>query len=189
MKSLHLIALIGCFFTLSSALAQIECSGVYLTANDFVAGKLLPATDGRPRPGTAEENVLNSKYIFVNQLGRHYKMNTRDVYALRSCEGKIVRIYNEGYYTLLNPGENILIYLVICNPVSKGNVLTRKYYFSKDAGSGIEQLTLDNLKAVFRDNHAFDKAVEAQFSADRDLYAYDNLYKCYRLNSVYNASR
>jgi len=122
-------------------------------------------------------------------MGHHYKMNARDVYALRSCEGTIVRIYNEGYYTLLNPGETILLYLVVCTPVSKGHVLTRKYYFSKDAASEIEDLTLDNLKAAFRDNLAFDKAVETQFRTDNDLYAYDNSYKCYRLNRVYSANK
>ncbi|HEX9514424.1 MAG TPA: hypothetical protein VF939_28220 [Puia sp.] len=189
MKSLPFVALIGCFFTVSTAIAQIECSGVYLTANDFVAGKLLPATDGRPRSRTAEEQIMNCKYVFVNQGGHHHIMNVRDVYALRSCEGKIVRMYNDGYYTLLNPGENILLYVVVCNPVSKGNVLRRKYYFSKDAGSEIEDLTLDNLKAAFRDNQAFHQAVEAQFRADKDLYAYDNAYKCYRLNRIYTISK
>src|SRR5258708_30900942 len=111
MKSLPFVALIGCFFTVSTAIAQIECSGVYLTANDFVAGKLLPATDGRPRSRTAEEQIMNCKYVFVNQDGHHTIMNVRDVYALRSCDEKIVRMYNDRYYTLLNPGENILLYL------------------------------------------------------------------------------
>ena len=185
MKSLHLIVLIGYFFDFSTANAQIECSGVYLTARDFLAGKLMPATDGRPRSTNSEDQVLNSKYIFVNHGDYHYKMNVRDVYALQSCEGKIVRVYNDGYYTLLNPGEKILLYVVLCNPVSKGDVMIRKYFFSKDAGSEIMILTLDNLKAAFSDNHSFLNVINVRFSSDSDLYAYDDFNKCYKVNTVF----
>lgn len=184
MKSLHLILLIGCSFAFSTSNAQIECSGVYLTAHDFVAGNLIPATDGRPRSRDAEEQVLNSKYIFVNHGDYHYKMNVRDVYALQSCEGEIVRVYNDGYYTLLNPGEKILLYVVLCNPVSKGDVFIRKYFFSKDAGSEIVGLTLDNLKAAFSDNQSFLNVINIQFSSDSDLYTYDDFNKCYKVNSA-----
>ena len=76
-----------------------NAAGFILQPGIFIAGNLIPATDGRPRSRNAEEQVLNSKYIFVDHGDYHYKMNARDVYALRSCEGKIVRVYNDGYYT------------------------------------------------------------------------------------------
>lgn len=186
MRNLHFIVLIGLFFTFSIAKAQTECSGVYLTAHDFVTGKLIPATDGRPRSGSMEEQVLNSKYIFVNHGDYHYKMNARDVYALQTCEGKIVRVYNDGYYSLLNPGEKIQLYIVLCSPVSKGNVMIIKYFFSKDAGSEIVNLTLDNLKAAFPENDNFRGAINIQFRTDSDLYTYDDVNKCYKVNGVYS---
>jgi len=188
MKNLHFLVVSGCLFAFSITNAQIECSGVYLTAHDFEAGKLTPATDGRPRSRNAEEQVLNSKYIFINHGDYHYKMNERDVYALQSCEGKIVRVYNDGYYTLLNPGEKILLYVVVCNPVSKGDVMTRKYFFSKDASSEIMDLTLDNLKAVFSDNQRFLNVLNIQFRTDSDLYAYDEVNKCYKVNRIFCVS-
>jgi hypothetical protein len=189
MRNLHFTVLIGCFFAFSIANAQIECSGVYLTAHDFLAGKLIPATDGRPRSRSMEEQVFNSKYIFVNHGDYHYKMNVRDVYALESCEGKIVRVYNDAYYTILNPREKILLYVVVCNPVSKGDVMIRKYFFSKDAGSEILDLTLDNLKAAFPDNHNFLNVINTQFRNDSDLYTYDDVNKCYKVNRIYSISQ
>ena len=189
MRNLHFIVLISGFFAFSIANAQVECSGVYLTAQDFVAGKLIPATDGRPRSQNMEEQVFNSKYIFVNHGDYHYKMNVRDVYALRSCEGQIVRVYNGGYYTILNPGEKILLYLVICSPASKGDVFTRKYFFSKDADSMIENLTLDNLRVAFSDNHNFLDVINTQFRTDRDLRTYDEASRCYKVNSIYRISQ
>jgi hypothetical protein len=95
---------------------------------------------------------------------------------------------NGGYYTLLNPGEKILLYVVVCSPVSKGNVLLRKYFFSKNASSEIVGLTLDNLKAAFPDNHSFLNVINRQFSTDSELYTYDSFNKCYKLNRIYSAS-
>jgi hypothetical protein len=189
MRNLHFFELTGCLFACSITNAQIECSGVYLTARDFITGKRIPATDGRPRSGNTEEQVLNSKYIFVHQGDYHTKMNVRDIYALQTCEGKIVRVYQEGYYTLLNPGEKILLYTVDCNPVSKGDVMTRKYFFSRDAGSDIMLLTLDNLKAAFPDSHHFIEVINHQFRSDSDLYTYDDNYKCYKVNRMYSISQ
>ena len=189
MKHLHHLLPMGCLLASLALNAQTECSGVYLTAEDFVAGNRLPATDGRPRSGKAEEQVFNSKYIFVNQGDYHYKMYARDVYALQSCEGTIVRVYNDNYYNVLNPGEKILLYVVINPPFSKGEVWTRNYFFSKDAASEIRDLTLENLKSAFSGNPAFLEAVNSQFRSDRDLLAYDAIKKCYKINSAYSASR
>ncbi len=83
--------------------------------------------------------------------------------------------------------ERIPIYKVARNPVCKGDILRVKYFFSKDAGSEIRDLTLDNLRAAFPDNHVFDDAVDTQFRTDSELYAYHNFHKCYKLNRIYNS--
>lgn len=169
-------------------MAQQGCCGVFLTAGDFSAGKALLVETGKTGSQVSAGDLLNGKHLFVSQSGSIRRIDTRNVYAVQCCDGRIVRIYREGYYTLVNPGERILLYKVTRNPVCKGDIFRIKYFFSKDAGSDIEELTRDNLKAAFPDNHAFDDAVDNQFRADDELYAYDNFHKCYKLNRVYSVN-
>jgi hypothetical protein len=189
MKKLLFLLLTGSFFTLSTTEAQQDSCGLYLTAQDFINGKLSYARYCDQYIPNMKEELLNSRHIVILQSGDTYQIDRTNIYAIRCCEGKIIRIYQDGCYPVMNPGENLLIYKVMQNPTSKGQPARIKFYFSKDAGSDIEDLTLDNLKAALPDNQAFLRALDAQFRSDKDLFAYDNFHKCYKLNRVYGASR
>src|SRR5580700_4665556 len=93
MKTLFLL-FIGYYSFLSGLKAQPECSGVYLTANDFMAGKLSDAFAGR---GTAKQsffNLLAKNHLFIIRQDYAWRrISKKDVFAIKSCEGEIVRIY------------------------------------------------------------------------------------------------
>lgn len=187
MKKLSFSLLAACLFNLSAALAQSDNSGVYLTASDFLHGKLsYTAGCSGQMAGSAVNITLGNKDIIIKQGKQTCKIDKNTVYAIRYGNGRIVRIYKDGCYPILNPGEQIPLYGVMDAPVNKGEPITRKYYFSKDAGSDIQDLTLDNLRAAFPDNKAFQKALEIQLRTDGELSAYDNVYKIYKVNEIYN---
>lgn len=58
------------------------------------------------------------------------------------------------------------------------------YFFSKDATSSLQALTKENLKAALPDYHKFHDALDENFKIDKELYAYDNFHKMYKLNWI-----
>ena len=180
MKKLILGWWAALFFLLPSANAQSSCSGVYLSADDLSAGKLMGNVATR-----RSDNSLMGKYLFVQVDDRIRRLERKDIYAVQYCDGRVFRVFDGGYYTLLNPGEPIPLYVVKEYPAGKGDILRTKYYFSKDAASDIEDLTLTNVKEAFAGNAKFEEQLDLQFRTDRDLYAYDDYNKCYRLDRLY----
>jgi len=187
MKKLSFCLLATSLFSLSVAIAQSDSSGVYLTANDFLHGKLSYTIGCKADRESKTGVLLDNKQVVVKQSGETARIDKKSIYAIKYCGGNIVRMYNGGCYPILNPGENILLYGVMETPVSKGKPMTRKYYFSRGANADIEDLTLDNLRAAFTDNKIFQDAVDNQLRTDNDLYAYDNFHKMYKLNRIYNS--
>jgi hypothetical protein len=187
MKKSSLSLLIGCFLVLSTR-AQSTC-GVYLTAQDFVSGKLYSLYLSKKGSKLPDEALIEKKHLVLNKNGAEMRVDQKDVYALRCSDGSIIRIYRDGRYTLLDPGESILIYMVKVYPAAKGNVLRTRYYFSKEAGSDIEALTLDNVKKAYSRNTKFDDALETEFRNDNELCAFDKAHNCYKLSRLYAANK
>jgi hypothetical protein len=189
MKNSFFLLACACLFGLPPVSAQTDCSGVYLTAHDFLTGNLAYARISSNGPYSSGDDLLTCKRVVIRNTGAPSTIDRKDVYAVKCCDGKIVRIYHDGCYTFLNAGEYILLYKVVLNPVCKGNVSRTKYYFSKSAGGDVEELTEANLKAAFPDNDKFTDALDTGFRGDADLCAYDNVHKCYKLNRIYELSQ
>jgi hypothetical protein len=63
------------------------------------------------------------------------------------------------------------IYMVAQNPASKGDIVIKKYYFSKNSKSVIKELTINNLEAEFPDFHQFNDAIKAIYKTDKEIFA------------------
>jgi hypothetical protein len=185
MKNLSFLLACAWVFGLPPVSAQTDCGGVYLTAHDFLTGNLAYASVRSDGPNSSGDDLLTCKRVVIRNTGAGSAVDKKDVYAVKCSDGKIVRIYHEGCYTFLNPGEYILLYKVVLNPVSKGDVLRTKYYFSKSAGGDVVELSVANLKATFPENDKFADALDTDFRGDTDLCGYDNVHKCYKLNRIY----
>ncbi|HXB42661.1 MAG TPA: hypothetical protein VNV85_01320 [Puia sp.] len=190
MKKLFLLLLVESYFSTAIIKAQPECSGVYLTANDYTVGKLRYACATRSTSkGSYYDLLARSHFFIIQQDYAWQRIDKQDVFAIKGCEGEIVRIFQGINFYLLNPGEDIPIYKAILNPVSKGNIIRVKYCFSKSPVSEILDLTIENLKSAFPDNAHFSDAIDAHFKDDSDLYVYNNMIKSFELNRVYNGCK
>ena len=182
MKKSSLSLLMGCFFVLSTNAQQTP--GVYLSPQDYLSGKLCglhPSKKGLP---ASDDKLLEKKHLVIDRDGSQLNVNSKDVYAIRCGDGRIIRQYCDGRYTLLDPGGSILLYIVKVYPAAKGGVMRTRYYFSKAAGSDIEALTLENVKKAYSGNRKFYAALETTFRSDNELPAFDKVDQCYKLDKV-----
>jgi hypothetical protein len=87
-------------------------------------------------------------------------------------------------YTVLNPGEPIIIYKYqhLSHSPKEAEKYAPKYYFTTSNSDVLQELTKMNLKKAFPTNHPFHDALDAQFKDDTNLYAYDDFHKMYKVD-------
>jgi hypothetical protein len=172
-----------------SVFAQSDGSGIYKTADDLKSGKLALAVDCKTESHKIKLNDFFGKsYITVVHEGKDYKFEKKDIYAYQLCGGETYRfVSNTKEYLILNPKEQILIYKEEAL-TGKGSLKRVYYFFSKDAASPIQSLTMENLKAAFPTNHKFHDAMDATFQGDAGLAQYDEFHKMYKINRLLAAN-
>ncbi|MNR50686.1 hypothetical protein D3C85_1702420 [compost metagenome] len=77
-----------------------------------------------------------------------------------------------------------MVYKMVSGPSGKQQSVKTVYYFSKDAQSNIQELTIYNIKAAFPDNHKFHDLVDMEFHSNDELTAYDSFHKIMKINRV-----
>ena len=98
------------------------------------------------------------------------------------------RVYGKSTYKVLDTRG---FYLYSINKLVQGEKIARPqtvYYFSVTANSPLQELTLANLENAFAGNAKFRYSLEAQFRSDKELMAYDDLLKMYKIKYLYNQS-
>ncbi len=182
-----LLLTIGMLFILQHSFAQKDSSGIYKTAEDFKNRKLSYAINYK-----TEKHKINSYVLFkgnairVKHQGVTYDLKKSETYAYRNTKGKEYRFIGEAEYSILNPGELLLIYLYQ-HPAHSGKEADKYapvYYFTTDAAATPQALTKENLKAAFPDYHKFHDELDANFKRDNELYAYDHFHKMYKLGWI-----
>ena len=100
------------------------------------------------------------------------------------------RLYHAQNYRILDSTEFFLYYRYEQQEHIKGKELLKTdcYFFSKDAGSPIQLLTIDNLKAAYPDNNRFHYLLDAEFHQDSELMSYDPYTKMYKIKYLYSVS-
>lgn len=185
MKHIFLLSLTAVFFT-ATVCAQTNSSGIFRTAKDFLNNKLEYAIQCDSQSHKINTDPLfKRKLVMVKHEGKTYKLDKDSVYAVRYCSGVVERLYQRKVYLMVNPEEAILIYKVYIPSMGKNQPAQTIWYFSKDAASPIQSLTISNLTGAFPDNHAFHDAIIAEFKADSELNKYDMVHKMMRINRLY----
>lgn len=186
MKTLKII--LNTVFALISLSAFPQESGVYLTATDFALGKLTYSINCATQKHKIKLNeFLSRDYITVVHNKEPHQLKKNEIFGYRDCDEKIYRLTIDRHYELLNPKERILLYKIE-TPPSKNQRAVVSYYFSASASDGIKELTLENLKGAFPDNHKFHDALTAEFKTDSELAQYDSHHKVYRVNRLFSNS-
>ena len=172
-------------------IAQKTNEGVYLSVNDFMAGKT-----------SYVDNHQTGKYkLCVNKLfcpatikiikgDSIIRLSKNSVFGYRDKRSNFYRFYKRITYKILNPGEKILLYTSTAMAgVPKNIHLVTTWYFSENAGSPVYPLTRKNLKTVLYKEVALHTLLDVYFSSDNELSASDLLNKKYMLNRVYDESK
>jgi len=188
MKRIFVLSLFTVFFT-ATVCAQTGNSGIFRTAKDFMNGNMEYAIRCDSQSHKIKTDPLFKRNrVIVKHEGKTYKLDNDSVYAVRYCTGAVERLFQGKVYPMVNPGEGILIYKITIPVIGKTPAQT-KWYFSKDAASPIQPLTIGNLTGAFPDNHAFHDAIMAEFKIDGELPRYDTVHKMMRINRLYGNSK
>jgi len=93
-------------------------------------------------------------------------------------------------YTVLNTGQPIILYRYQHASHSPKEVekYVPKYYFTTRISNVLQELTKGNLKKAFPAAHAFHDALEANFKEDKDLIAYDDFHKVFKVDRIYTTT-
>ena len=120
-------------------------------------------------------------------------VSVNDVSVLSTAQSEAksnYRIFHNSSYRIVDTAGFYLYYRYIQFEQNRGKGLVKKdeYYFSKDGGSDIELLTIENLKKAYPENHRFHYDIDAHFRSDSELMAYDSFSKSYKLKYLYMQS-
>lgn len=185
MKTQLIIATSFLILKSTFSFSQKDSSGIYFTASEYIKHRLNFAINCETEKHKIKSDMIfHPKEISIKHADSTYTYPKDSIYGIKYCDGSIVRIYNSSEYPLINPDEKIMIYKVISGPGTKGSPSVTRYYFSKDAKSKIQELTIYNMKAVFPDNHKFHDLVDMEFHSNDELTAYDNFHKIMKINRV-----
>jgi len=186
-KANNLLLVVIGMLIISSAVAQKDSSGIYKTSGDFQQRKLSYAINYKTEKHKINSDMLfNSADIKVKHDGKSYTLLKSETYGYRSTKGEEFRFVDNKEYRILNPGENLLMYVYKHPSHSPKEVekYTSSYFFSTDAASLPQSLTKANLKAAYPENHKLHDEVDSAFKNDSELYSYDQFHKMYKLNRI-----
>jgi len=166
-------------------------TGIYASWNDFKQGKLTYRIDCNYSSEKLKLNdVFGSKTGYVNYQGQKYAFDKTQVFGYRLCDNTIYRFYQGESYRILDTCGFLMYYKYGSIEVNKGKGLVKEdqYFFSKRGEGPIIPLTRENLAIAFSNNTALRYTLESDFQSDKDLVAYDQFQKMYKIKYLYNQS-
>jgi hypothetical protein len=168
---------------------HVTAQGIYRNASDFKQRYYWIKSNTNEKFKVYPHKHFHTKEIKVVCGDSIFNIAKADIYGYTDKEGNQYRFFNNQQYKIINPTENVLLYSkqILAGP--KGNTPTLIYFFSKDADSPIIELTLFNVKNIFRDNPQLIEKFDLHFKNDIDLIQYDAYNKSYRINHLINISK
>ncbi|MBL7889055.1 MAG: hypothetical protein JNL24_05855 [Bacteroidia bacterium] len=166
--------------------SQKDSSGIYFTVKDYTNQKLTFAINCKNEKHKIKvDMIFHQKEISIKHNDSTYKYPKDSVYGIKYCDGSVVRIFKNSEFLMINAGETILLYKVEKGSGMKNDPVVTNYYFSKDAESEIQKLTINNLKSAVPFNHKFHDLLDMEFHNDNELIKYDSFHKITRINKIY----
>lgn len=167
----------------AAAQTTTQQSGLFRSAEEFRQNQVLLAVDCQSEKHRIRlHEFIGKPFVTVIHGGKSYQYNKDSLFGYRDCEGQVFRFMSDNqHFPIINPTESVLIYKLVQPPIAKNPGYT-KLYFSKDARSPVEVLTLANLKNAFPQNHSFHDRLDAQFGNGGDLSAYDVMHQMTKIN-------
>ncbi len=165
----------------TAAFAQNDKSGVYLTFDDYLNNKLSYEINCATEKHTIRLNeFLNESYITVVHNGVSTKLNKVNIYGVVSCTEPLARFQNNEHFHFAEKGGVWIFYKEVSVSEGKGSKMERRYYFSKKGDGKLMELTAENLKAAFPENHKLHDMIDA--NSANNINQYDTFHKMFRVN-------
>lgn len=192
-KNIFFLTTIGLLAITMNAMAQKDSSGIYQTADDFKNHKLSYAINYKTEKHQINDYLLfDATQVKVKHHGTTYMLDKSSTYGYKSTMDEVFRFVNNEAYKILNPDEDLLLYLhtsPLDPRLDPTKTVEEHYYFSKDRTSTPVDLTIANLKKAFSENSKFLASIDKYFKKDDQLTSYDTKNKMYTLNRLLNLSR
>lgn len=170
----------------TTANAQNNVSGVYLTLDDFENGKLSYASNSLLDSGKIQFHEFFEKpFITVKHDGEKTQLFKDEIFAYQN-KGAIIRTSNFVTYIFVERGPVWIFYKDLTTSHGKERKRERKYFYSASGDGAILPLTINNLKKSFYDKHLFHDLLDAQFRNDSELSQYDSFEKKFKVNHLLN---
>jgi len=163
-------------------------SGVYLTGQDFLQGKMALESDPKLEDHKIKLNeFFNKSYITVRHHGEEHRYQKDEIFGVRDGSGTDYRLVGGLDYEVLSKGP-ILLYQTPQNTQPKGPPPPSPYFFSTRPDAPVQRLSLAGLQKAYAGNHAFLSALDVAFPDGTNLAVYDAHNAQYRLNYLYQKS-
>ena len=170
---------------LSSNLVFAQKSGVFKTYADYQSGKMEYGINCATESHKIKLNdFLGKDYITVIHDGKPYELKKAETWGYQLCDEKLVRFQEKEHYPLLEKGV-LWIYTkesTVSSSHAGATKYVTKYYFSKGGNGSILELTLNNVKGAFPENHKLHDAISEQFKTDASLGEQDTYHKMTNIN-------
>jgi hypothetical protein len=168
---------------------QIDSSGIYKTADDFVAGKLTFGGNHKmDKHRLLLNNFFNRPVITIRHNDTAYKISRSDIYGYRLQNGAEYRIASRHDLRILNAAEYIIIYRRDVTHPPSGKTNVTNYYFSVGPYSSVQSLTIKNIKNAFSSNQLFVDEINGLFKYNTELATYDKQHNMYLINWILKKS-
>ena len=172
-----------------NAVGQSEKSGVYLTFNDYVSNKLSYEINCRTERHTIRLKLfLNQPYITVIHKGQKVNLSKDSIYGVLSCDEPLLRFQDKEHYFLVEKGPVWIFYRDENKSQGKSPYIQKKYYFSINGDGRLIELSKENLKSAFPDNHKFHDMLDAQINSNVNIAEYDSFHKMHKVNHLLEQS-
>ena len=170
------------------AFGQNDKSGVYLSFNDYLNNKLSYEINCKTEKHTIRLNdFLNQSYITVIHHDKKIKLQKDSIYGFISCDEPLVRFQNKEHYYLAEQGFVWIFFKEVPIAQNKGFKLEKQYYFSTKGDGKLIELTINNIKQSFPDNHKLHDMMDAQFQ-NTSISEYDSFHKMFKVNHILQQS-
>jgi hypothetical protein len=172
-----------------NAVNQTSKSGVYLTYSDFKNNKLTYEVDCKKETNAIKlHEFLNKSFITVKYKGNKIDLQKDSIYGIQNCDEPLIRFQNKEHFVLAEKGPLWIFYKEVNVAQSKGTKFEKEYFFSSTGGGKLIELTINNVKSTFPDNHKLHDAIDLQFQ-NISISEYDTFHKMFKINHIITDSK
>jgi hypothetical protein len=183
--SLQLLFLLTTISVSGQTEKEPTVGGVYLTLDDYNAGKLTYDIDcSMEKQKIKLHDFLAKPYMDVYYKGEKIRLEKNNVYGFKDCHDQTFRFFDNMEYKLVEAGKIVLYTQDQMILSEKSGKSSYTYFFSTTSNGPVKFLSNINLKAAYPENTTFHNLLDEKINS-LNIAEYDSLKKTYRVNLLF----